>query len=79
VPAPCLGAGSGEVFDHLSFSRCVNQVHALSLHRSYPLGGHTGTGLSISPWTAVRGDTRRLPPACGARAAAWGLGPGGNG
>jgi hypothetical protein len=32
VLAPCLGAGSGEVFDRLSFSRCVNQVHALPMH-----------------------------------------------
>jgi hypothetical protein len=43
-------------------------------NESYPLGGYTGTELSIPPWTAVRGDTRRLPPACGAQAAAWGFG-----
>jgi hypothetical protein len=70
VPAPCLGAGSGEVLGHLSFmhSRCVNQVRALSLHLSYPLGGYTGTELS-------RG-CRPSALACGARAVAWGLGRG---
>jgi hypothetical protein len=63
-----LRSRSGEVFDHLPFSRCVNQVHALSLHLSYTLGGYNATELSISSWTAVQGDARRLPPACGARA-----------
>jgi hypothetical protein len=35
---PCLGAGSREVFDHLSFSRCINQIHALSMHIELSIG-----------------------------------------
>jgi hypothetical protein len=54
APAQCLGAGaSGEVFDHLSFSRCVYQVHTLSLHIKLSIvGGHIETELPISSWTA---------------------------
>jgi hypothetical protein len=64
-----------------SFCRWAGQLampvlRTASFARStrYPLGGHTGTELSVPSWTAVQGDTRRLPTACGARAAAWGLG-----
>jgi hypothetical protein len=55
----------GEVFGHLSFSRCVNQIHALSLHFELSIGRSHRHGVVdsiLDSWTAVPGDTCHRPP-----------------